>query len=107
MAALRVWKTLRRGAGAAMLIAGLLLPAQALAQADPSGSSPPPDRGAQAFDVLVLRPLGLAGALVGTALFVPVAILTSPGGKDTIEEALELFVLEPGKFVFTRPLGSF
>ncbi len=92
-----------------MLIAALLLsvPGQAQSPGGSDTSPPPPDYAANTFDVVVLRPLGFVGAIVGAVLFVPVAVLTAPGGRDTIEEALEMFVLVPGKFVFTRPLGSF
>lgn len=92
-----------------MLLAALLLsvPAQAQSPGGPDTSPPPPDYGANTFDVLVLRPLGFVGVVIGAALFVPVAVITAPGGRDTLEEALEMFVLVPGKFVFTRPLGSF
>ncbi len=57
--------------------------------------------------MVILRPLGLVAAAVGAVLFVPAAILTAPGGRDSIEEAWDLFVLVPGKFVFERPLGEF
>jgi hypothetical protein len=101
------WK--RLGSAAAVLIAGLMLVGPANAQSGGGSDAwpPPPETGAKVFDALVLRPLGFAGAVVGPVLFVPVAIVTAPGGKDTIEEALELFVLVPGNWVFTRPLGSF
>ncbi len=92
---------------AATLIAGLLLPTQARAQGRADTSPPPPNYPAQAFDVVILRPLGLAAAVVGAAIFVPAAILTAPGGRDSIGEAWELFVLVPGKFVVERPLGDF
>ena len=92
---------------AATLIAGLLLPTQARAQGHSDISPPPPNYPAKAFDAVILRPLGLAAAVVGVALFVPAAILTAPGGRDSIEEAWDLFVLTPGKYVFERPLGDF
>ncbi|MDJ0851823.1 MAG: hypothetical protein QNK04_25880 [Myxococcota bacterium] len=65
------------------------------------------ERAAQAFDAVILRPVGMGGLAIGGALFVPVAIVTAPGGRDPVEEALELFVLVPGRFVFERPLGDF
>ena len=91
----------------AALIAALLLCAPAHAQSGGDVSPPPKDYGAKAFDVIVLRPLGLAGALIGVAFFVPAAILTAPGGRDSIQEAWEVFVQVPGEFVFRRPLGEF
>jgi hypothetical protein len=51
--------------------------------------------------------VGLVVAAVGTAFFVPAALVSAPGGRDSIETALDLFVLAPGKWVFQRPLGDF
>lgn len=59
------------------------------------------------FDLLVLRPVGAANAVVGWGLFVPAALLASPGGRDPIVEAWERFVLTPTEFAYTRPLGEF
>lgn len=89
----------------AALLVLLLLPAPARAEGDS-------ERGVQgalakAFDCVVLRPVGLGAALVGTGLFPVAALLSAPGGRDAIEEAWERFVLVPGRNVFTRPLGSF
>jgi len=83
--------------------AGLLLTAPA--HADPERETPNP--AAVVFDVVLLRPLGLLTMVIGAALFVPAAVVTSPGGLDSIEEALELFVLDPAKDVLERPLGEF
>ncbi len=92
---------------AAMLIAGLLLSAKAQAQRHGDVSPPPPNYAAQAFDAVVLRPIGLAAVIIGSALFVPAAIVTAPGGRDAVQEAWEVFVQAPGKFVFSRGLGEF
>ena len=83
------------------LIAGLLLAAPV--QADPQ----PPSPWALAFDVGVLRPLGLVSAVVG-AVYYPVAVLVSiPNGPEGREEAWGLFVVAPMGRVFQRPLGDF
>jgi hypothetical protein len=63
--------------------------------------------GAESFDVLLLRPLGTIGTVSGFAMFLPIALLTSPGGKDSINEAWALFVREPSDATFRRPLGEF
>ncbi len=60
-----------------------------------------------AFDVVLLRPLGLLRLVIGAAFFVPAAVVASPGGFDSIEEALELFVLVPAEDLLERPLGDF
>ena len=62
--------------------------------------------GAAVFDVVILRPLGFAASLVGAALFIPAALVTAPGGLNSIEEAWEQFVITPAEHVYTRPLGE-
>ena len=65
------------------------------------------DAGSQIFDAIVLRPLGAIGVCAGFFLFVPAALLTSPGGMDSINEAWTLFVGDPADAAFVRPLGEF
>jgi hypothetical protein len=101
----RVGSSLR--AAVVTLIAGLLLPANAYAQAQEQVARPPPNPAAVGLDVVILRPLGLLATAVGAVLFVPAAFLTAPNGLDGINTALKLFVTEPAKSVFQRPLGEF
>ena len=89
------------------LIAGLLLPANAYAQAQEQVEPPSPNPMAVGFDVVVLRPLGLVATAVGAVLFVPAALLTAPNGRDGVDTALKFFIIEPAKSVFQRPLGDF
>ena len=70
---------------------------------EPAGLNP----AVAAFDVVVVRPLAAAALPIGVAFFVPAALLAAPGGRDSIEQALEFFVLTPARYVFTRPLGEF
>ena len=56
------------------------------------------------FDLVVLRPLGLAATVIGTAFFV-VSLPFSALGGNTGEAAKKL-VVEPAKYTFTRPLGA-
>jgi hypothetical protein len=56
------------------------------------------------FDLVLLRPLGLAATVVGTAFFV-VSLPFSILGGNTGEAAKKLMV-EPAKYTFTRPLGA-
>lgn len=112
------------GSGAALLalLAGLLLPAGALAQAQAAATpaqpaqpivtdaiepTPQASRGAKAFDALVLRPLGFAALPIGVAFFIPAAITTAPNGRESVQTALEFFVTNPANYVFRRPLGEF
>jgi hypothetical protein len=64
------------------------------------------DRNAVAmiFDLVILRPLGLAATVVGTAVFV-ISLPVSAIGGNTGEAAKKL-VAEPVKYTFTRPLGA-
>jgi hypothetical protein len=94
-------------AAAGALIAGLLLPSEAWS--DPGSAAP--NRFAVGFavgfDAVLLRPIGFVATVVGASLFLPAALVSAPGGRDSIQEAWELFVLVPGKYVFQRPLGDF
>jgi hypothetical protein len=93
------------------LIAALLLPAYAQAQEQEEFEPQPPNPIVaglgMGFDVVILRPLGLVAVAVGAVAFVPAALITAPNGRDGIQSALELFVTEPAKNVFQRPLGDF
>lgn len=56
------------------------------------------------FDLVILRPLGLAATVIGTAFFIvslPVSVL----GGNTGEAAKKL-VAAPAKYTFSRPLGA-
>ena len=55
-------------------------------------------------DLFVLRPLGLAATILGTAFFFVTLPITAAAGNT--EVAGEKFVKEPGKFTFNRPLGK-
>jgi hypothetical protein len=102
-------------AAIATLIAALLLPAGAYAEAPEVAPPAGQNRIAAhvvtglvaAFDVVILRPLGLAVMAVGAAAFVPAAFLASPMGLDGWKTASEIFIVEPTKNVFQRPLGDF
>ena len=61
----------------------------------------------QSFDVLILRPTGMAALVVGFGLFVPAAIVTSPGGRTSISDAWDFFVVPPADYALMRPLGDF
>jgi len=58
-------------------------------------------------DVLILRPLGLAGMAIGSVLFiVPVAPLTLLTRPSDIGKPWNRMVLSPARFVWADPLGS-
>jgi hypothetical protein len=58
-------------------------------------------------DLILIRPLAGITAVAGAALFVPAVIMTAPNGKDSIKEAYDRFVREPGEYFAKRPLGEF
>jgi hypothetical protein len=55
-------------------------------------------------DLFVLRPLGLAATILGTAFFLVTLPITAAVGNT--EVAGERLVKDPGKFTFNRPLGK-
>jgi hypothetical protein len=57
-----------------------------------------------AADLIVMRPLGLAGTLIGTAIFIvalPINALTL-----NFKDPARRLILEPARFTFVRPLGD-
>ena len=58
-------------------------------------------------DLMVIRPLAGVTLAAGAVLFVPAAIMTAPNGWESIKEAYQRFVGEPGEYFATRPLGEF
>ena len=66
-------------------------------------SSSRPSAGAVVSDVLVLRPLGFAGTILGSAAFVVSLPVTWATHK--VDRAEKLLVEEPYDYTFERPLG--
>lgn len=63
-----------------------------------------PSAGAVISDALVLRPLGFAGTILGSAAFVvslPVTLAT-----HKVDRAEKILVQEPYEYTFERPLGQ-
>jgi len=96
----------RRLAGLALALC-LLGPAPALAQEESHWYDGLVRAGSLSFDVAVMRPIAAVTLAVGSGLFVPAAVMTAPGGRETLEEAFELFILVPGKNLWEKPLGEF
>lgn len=63
-----------------------------------------PSAEAMTFDLLIVRPMSLAGTLVGMAVFV-VALPISLINLNVTDPARRL-VLEPLQYTFTRELGD-
>lgn len=56
-------------------------------------------------DLLVVRPLGLAATVAGTALTVVALPFTLPSGS--VKESYQSLMAEPAAYTFKRPLGEF
>ncbi len=92
-----------RGLVTIAIAAALLLPGQghATTYQDQLGNCSYP----KPFDLVFMRPIGLATLAVGSAMFTivgPWTLLVAPG---EIGEPIGTFVTSPAKFVFRRPLG--
>ena len=61
--------------------------------------------GPMLVDALLLRPLGLAATVIGTAVFV----LTLPFSLPThsVKKTAKALVVKPAEYTFARPLGEF
>lgn len=87
---------------AAALAAALL--ASAPARAYDQGVDETPTAEAMTFDLFVMRPLSLAGTLVGTAVYIvalPVNLLTL-----NLADPARRLIVEPAKYTFVRDLGD-
>jgi len=85
-------------------VALLILAFNSISLASTQGSSSTPSAGAVVSDVLVLRPLGFAGTILGGAAFVvslPVTLAT-----HKVDRVEKLLVQEPYDYTFERPLGQ-
>lgn len=62
-------------------------------------------------EILLARPLGLVGTIVGTGVFIGISPLTAlasiPEPHDAFEKAAEALIFAPGWFTFQRPLGVY
>lgn len=75
-------------------------------QAAETESGPPqhrPSAGAMIVDGLVVRPLSLAGTIIGTGLFIVTLPFSAAGGN--VDEAGERLVVEPARATFSQCLG--
>jgi len=59
------------------------------------------------IDLVVIRPLAAITLGAGAVLLVPAALMTAPNGWESIKEAYQRFVREPGEYLISRPLGEF
>jgi hypothetical protein len=88
-----------------LIIAFFVLVLNSLTFAATQGvGSSPPSSGAVVSDILVLRPLGFTGTILGSAAFVvslPVTLAT-----HKVDKVEKILVEEPFNYTFERPLGK-
>jgi hypothetical protein len=94
-------KLIRCAAAAALMVAA----ASASAQNVRDGIDDTPSASAMAFDLLIVRPLGLVATVAGVGLFVINLPLSVIQGEPPSEPARK-FIVEPARFTFDRPLGD-
>ncbi|HSC84151.1 MAG TPA: multidrug transporter [Pseudomonas sp.] len=99
----------RTTAAVLALTTGLLaLPAQAEVvqqntSGDPTYALEAPKGYAMAGDLIIARPLLIAGTIIGTGLFLVSLPFSAAGGN--VKESAEALVMEPGRSAFVRCLG--
>lgn len=86
-----------RWIGLCVVVLALALPPALAQTASPSGAD-------MVLDLVVTRPLGLIGVVVGSAAFVIALPFTIPSGS--VERSAEELVKKPLRYTFTRPLGE-
>jgi hypothetical protein len=88
-----------------VITALLYFPLASSALAQEYFESQEPGGGAMIFDLVVVRPMGIAATIIGSAAYlVSLPFSASGGNPDTAAEKL---VKEPANFTFKRPLGEF
>ena len=88
---------------AAVLILVMLSGVSSAAQVAKETTNPPSAE-EMVFDVLLLRPLGIASLAAGTVFFVVALPFTLP--SRSVGVSARRLVAEPFKFTFTRPIGE-
>lgn len=90
---------------APMLLAALLAGGAQASDSSLSQVDEAPSAGAMAFDLLLVRPLGLVTTVLGTGIF----ILQLPfdfSNENSKSKAFDTLVAEPARYTFVRELGS-
>lgn len=64
----------------------------------------PDAAGRMLMDAFLLRPLGLAATVLGTAVFFVTLPFSLP--THSADEAAKVLVVKPAKYTFARPLGQ-
>lgn len=64
----------------------------------------PDAAGMMLLDAFMLRPLGLAATVLGTAVFVVTIPFSLP--TRSADDAAKVLVVKPAKYTFARPLGQ-
>lgn len=89
-----------------VVIAALMcIPFASSALADEYFKAKEPGAGAMIYDMAVVRPIGLAATVIGSAFWL-VSLPFSASG-DNFDTATEKLVKEPAAYTFKRPLGEF
>ncbi|MCC4115485.1 hypothetical protein LLG90_09000 [Aromatoleum toluclasticum] len=90
---------------AAALGAAVLLTMSAGVSAQQAGTVTGDRAGDMTADLLLVRPLGLVGTVIGAAVFVVALPFTLPTGSAG--DAAHELVGKPFEYTFNRPLGDF
>lgn len=56
-------------------------------------------------DIVIMRPLGLAATVIGTALTIVALPFTIPTGS--VGDSAREMIVKPAQYTFKRPLGQF
>ena len=98
----------RRSLIAAVLAAALLAPtAQAASTKFVGSDEHASDTASPMTDLFLMRPLGLAATMIGTAAMAPAALIMTICGKpQEIGVPFEYLMAAPSRFTFVDPLGS-
>ncbi len=92
-----------------MKIAKATIAALCLTSIAPTLAAEPNDA-AKIGDVILVRPVGVAATVAGTAAFIGLSPLTAIAAiaepHDAFEQMADIMIMKPARFTFQRPLGE-
>jgi len=91
---------------AALLVASLMLSTTPAFAGNPNDVDNNPSSVNAVFDIVFLRPLGLATTVMGVALFGAIAPFVAMTRPQDFRKPLNVLVVAPAKFTWGDPIGQ-
>ena len=100
-----MFRIAKKSLAIAIIAALLIVPFASMGLAEEYFEREDPSGGEMMYDVIVVRPIGIAATIVGSVFYV-ISLPFSLLGQNSAE-AGEALVKKPAAYTFKRPLGEF